>query len=259
MAGLTNRRSQPPLALSVPLSRFTSRVGGGSAFYVRCHCVCSGKLTTPHTEFSDRFTSCQRMPCCRGGRQKVISEWSVLYLSLISETHPQHRLVWIHRALISPCPALRSCMREQPHFWPQIVLLTHSMACALGEQPSTWLRAYFPPPDYPMSMAWTIVCDYTQIESSCPRGFLRVRLAHLIFLIHPVRRRWADCVSLSTRSLTPFLGLALQSCSVSSGLGLPAICPPSPSSTARSSPSSRSCSGRSSPNAIGSGLTLLDP
>src|SRR5208282_4685706 len=25
----------PPLALSVPLSRFTSRVGGGSAFYVR--------------------------------------------------------------------------------------------------------------------------------------------------------------------------------------------------------------------------------
>jgi hypothetical protein len=25
----------PPLALSVPLSRFTSRVGGGSAFFVR--------------------------------------------------------------------------------------------------------------------------------------------------------------------------------------------------------------------------------
>ena len=33
--GLTSRRSQPPLALAVPLSRFTSRVGGGSAFYVR--------------------------------------------------------------------------------------------------------------------------------------------------------------------------------------------------------------------------------
>ena len=29
------RRRQPPLARSVPLSRFTSRVGGGSAFYVR--------------------------------------------------------------------------------------------------------------------------------------------------------------------------------------------------------------------------------
>src|ERR1035441_7431954 len=34
---LTSRRSQPPLALSVPLSRFTSRVGGGSAFFVRHH------------------------------------------------------------------------------------------------------------------------------------------------------------------------------------------------------------------------------
>src|ERR1017187_5102714 len=32
---LTSRRSQPPLALAVPLSRFTSPVGGGSAFYVR--------------------------------------------------------------------------------------------------------------------------------------------------------------------------------------------------------------------------------
>src|SRR5208282_5522405 len=28
-------RSQPPLALAVPLSRFTSQVGGGSAFFVR--------------------------------------------------------------------------------------------------------------------------------------------------------------------------------------------------------------------------------
>src|ERR1035437_9864329 len=35
--GLTSRRSQPPLPLSVPLSRFTSRVGGGSAFFVRSH------------------------------------------------------------------------------------------------------------------------------------------------------------------------------------------------------------------------------
>ena len=31
-----SRRSQPPLALSVPLSRFTSRVGGASAFFVSC-------------------------------------------------------------------------------------------------------------------------------------------------------------------------------------------------------------------------------
>src|SRR5437764_14118003 len=39
-----SRRSQPPLALSVPLSRFTSRVGGGSAFFVRCQ-----MLTTEQT------------------------------------------------------------------------------------------------------------------------------------------------------------------------------------------------------------------
>src|ERR1035437_7170915 len=32
-----SRRSQPPLALAVPLSRFTPRVGGGSAFFVRPH------------------------------------------------------------------------------------------------------------------------------------------------------------------------------------------------------------------------------
>jgi hypothetical protein len=32
---LTSRRSQPPLALAVPLSRFASQVGGGSAFFVR--------------------------------------------------------------------------------------------------------------------------------------------------------------------------------------------------------------------------------
>jgi hypothetical protein len=30
------RLSQPPLVASVPLSRFTSRVGGGAAFYVSC-------------------------------------------------------------------------------------------------------------------------------------------------------------------------------------------------------------------------------
>jgi hypothetical protein len=35
LCSLTSRRSQPPLARSVPLSRFTSRVGGGSAFFVR--------------------------------------------------------------------------------------------------------------------------------------------------------------------------------------------------------------------------------
>ena len=33
----TQQLTQPPLALSVPLSRFASQVGGGSAFFVRSH------------------------------------------------------------------------------------------------------------------------------------------------------------------------------------------------------------------------------
>src|ERR1039458_7070420 len=45
---LTSRRSQPPLALAVPLSRFTSRVGGGSAFYVRRHSHIYEKLHIAH-------------------------------------------------------------------------------------------------------------------------------------------------------------------------------------------------------------------
>ena len=43
---LTSRRSQPPLALAVPLSRFTPRVGGGSAFFVRPH---SAHMQIPHS------------------------------------------------------------------------------------------------------------------------------------------------------------------------------------------------------------------
>ena len=43
----TSRRIQPPLAGSVPLSRFTSRVGGSSAFYVRRHRTITD-LPTPH-------------------------------------------------------------------------------------------------------------------------------------------------------------------------------------------------------------------
>jgi hypothetical protein len=37
ICGLTSRRSQRLVAIAVPLSRFTSRVGGGSAFFVRLH------------------------------------------------------------------------------------------------------------------------------------------------------------------------------------------------------------------------------
>jgi hypothetical protein len=33
----SQQQTQPPLVLAVPLSRFTPRVGGGSAFFVRPH------------------------------------------------------------------------------------------------------------------------------------------------------------------------------------------------------------------------------
>jgi hypothetical protein len=39
------------LALAVPLSRFTSRVGGGSAFYVRRICVSLMTLVAPRLRF----------------------------------------------------------------------------------------------------------------------------------------------------------------------------------------------------------------
>ena len=35
---------EPPLALAVPLSRFTSRVGGGSTFYVEKVCTNSNRI-----------------------------------------------------------------------------------------------------------------------------------------------------------------------------------------------------------------------
>jgi uncharacterized membrane protein (Fun14 family) len=40
----SQQETQPPLALAVPLSRFTPRVGGGSAFFVRHHYTLMKKL-----------------------------------------------------------------------------------------------------------------------------------------------------------------------------------------------------------------------
>jgi hypothetical protein len=47
----TQQRAQPPLALSVPLSRFTSRVGGGSAFYVRCQSHAMKLISSSQSDF----------------------------------------------------------------------------------------------------------------------------------------------------------------------------------------------------------------
>jgi hypothetical protein len=51
---LTSRRSQPPLALAVPLSRFTSRVGGGSAFFVRHQAAADGLAVDLSLDFGLR-------------------------------------------------------------------------------------------------------------------------------------------------------------------------------------------------------------
>src|ERR1017187_2917896 len=64
---LTSRRSQPPscpaiaserrlMALAVPLSRFTSRVGGGSAFYVRRTHTSNNKRKDKHMFITTTFT-----------------------------------------------------------------------------------------------------------------------------------------------------------------------------------------------------------
>src|SRR5271168_5305684 len=61
MCRLTSRRSQPPLALSVPLSRFTSQVGGGSAFFVRRLHTFMKKCANCGFESPDEALSC---PSC---------------------------------------------------------------------------------------------------------------------------------------------------------------------------------------------------
>jgi hypothetical protein len=78
---LTSRRSQPPLALAVPLSRFTSQVGGGSAFFVRHHRA---------VEFYDCFRLhfvCAWLPCWIGRRHSVhghyLSAWFRLVFHLL--------------------------------------------------------------------------------------------------------------------------------------------------------------------------------
>src|ERR1035437_4459092 len=60
-----SRWSQPPLALSVPPSRFTSRVGGGSAFYVR---------PTTHYEKFATLDLCARSSRCAAHRRIAFHE-----------------------------------------------------------------------------------------------------------------------------------------------------------------------------------------
>src|SRR5471030_505638 len=61
----TQQPTQPPLALAVPLSRFTSRVGGGSAFFVRL-------LRHYENTISNFLTRCEPLLLCTNGYQ---SHW----------------------------------------------------------------------------------------------------------------------------------------------------------------------------------------
>src|ERR1035437_585861 len=91
-----SRRSQPPLALAVPLSRFASRVGGGSAFYVRrhSHTLCLGY----HYSFCDcsweSVSARRRRQSCVGIAVVLLLSrfgWCCLFASVI-------------RILITPAP-----------------------------------------------------------------------------------------------------------------------------------------------------------
>src|ERR1035437_6516983 len=84
---LTSRRSQPPLALAVPLSRFTPRVGGGSAFYVRRHYVFAWPFTS-HTD-TERWTATHRFHLCRHCFESWMTDQRIQSMvRLLSATSP---------------------------------------------------------------------------------------------------------------------------------------------------------------------------
>ena len=81
MSHLPNKSpSQPPLALTVPLSRFTSRVGGGSAFSLGC--VAAPFMSAPdisQTPIVKRFG-------VRGAKLFAKIWFSIMYLALVGIT-----------------------------------------------------------------------------------------------------------------------------------------------------------------------------
>jgi len=64
------------LALSVPLSRFTSRVGGGSAFYVRHHYTLM-KIMPLLLTLGLLLTACSKTTSDTVIRQKLIGTWKI--------------------------------------------------------------------------------------------------------------------------------------------------------------------------------------
>ena len=75
----TQQLTQPPLALSVPLSRFTPRVGGGSAFFVRPH----DTLMTKTTSNSSAMRTLAWISLCL----LIPAGFGLLYSALIGDSH----------------------------------------------------------------------------------------------------------------------------------------------------------------------------
>src|SRR5665647_522079 len=93
---LTSRRSQPPLALSVPLSRFTSRVGGGSAFYVRQHfnphqMLCVVSITKINRQSA--FVSHAAKVCVKNALLTLVRVWRVVATAKRACVQSSKRLV----------------------------------------------------------------------------------------------------------------------------------------------------------------------
>jgi hypothetical protein len=63
------------LALAVPLSRFTSRVGGGSAFFVRHHYTLMKII--PLLTLVFLLTACNKTQSDTAIRQKLIGTWKI--------------------------------------------------------------------------------------------------------------------------------------------------------------------------------------
>ena len=97
--GVSSRRSQPPLALAVPLSRFTSRVGGGSAFFVRPICKYNPKASLDCSICQSAFglCSCLRPAQCAWAISSDDRGGIIFILRFIRRGHRSEHLTRIHR------------------------------------------------------------------------------------------------------------------------------------------------------------------
>ena len=108
------------MALAVPLSRFTSRVGGGSAFFVRRHYTF---MTSETKQLLTRWQSLEK----DGGLQRAASMARVLWIvglvlclfvvfGVVYRLHPA--LIAIAAAVMGWVIAERNALRTRAAQWP---------------------------------------------------------------------------------------------------------------------------------------------